>query len=188
MKLKTFAAKDRSISDEYFRGLPGASGQLDPSAQEELEGELSRIEVESFTPHVHELRDSGLGPDVPVDRSSRPRRTLRSPRLIGERAHRLHFLEAHAVDYLQVDGNYVTIYVGDDRYLTRSTLKHLSDVLAPYDFIRIDRSVLLNLRQVEYVERLESGQFLFQLRRGQQLASNRERSSAIARLLRSGVC
>src|ERR671923_8098 len=26
--------------------------------------------------------------------------------LIGERAHRFHFLELHSVDYLEVDGNY----------------------------------------------------------------------------------
>jgi two-component system LytT family response regulator len=165
MKLKPAEIKDRSSSYEYLRGLAVPPSQLDPSAPEELDEELPVLET----------------------CSTMTRWTLRSPRLIGERAHRFHFLDTDAVDYLQVDGNYVTIHVGDDCYLTRSTLKHLSEVLAPYDFIRIDRSVLLNLRQVEYIERLESGQFSFQLRRGQQLVSNRERSGAIVRLLRSGV-
>jgi two-component system LytT family response regulator len=165
MKLKTFATNDPSSSYHYLRGLPVSRAQLDSPAHEEVEEELPSIETCSTITAW----------------------TLRSPRLIGERAHRFHFLDADAVDFLQVDGNYVTIHVGDDWYLTRSTLKHLSDVLAPYDFIRIDRSVLLNLRQVDYIERLESGQFSFQLRRGQQLVSNRERSSAIVRLLRSGV-
>jgi DNA-binding LytR/AlgR family response regulator len=109
------------------------------------------------------------------------------PLLIGERSHRFHFLRAPSIDYLHVDGNYVTIHVGDDRYLARATLKHLSDVLAPFDFMRIDRSVLINLQQVEYIERLEGGRFAFQLRRGHYLLSNRERRGAISRLLRSGV-
>lgn len=110
-----------------------------------------------------------------------------APRLIGERVHRFYFLDAHHVDYLQVDGNYVTIHVGEDKYLTRTTLKRLSDVLAPHDFLRIDRPLLVNLRRVDYVERLESGQFAFCLRRGQRLVSSRERSAAIVRLLRGGV-
>lgn len=183
MKLKTDATKDRLSSDEYWRGLPTSHAQRGALSQESLEDVLPSIEVESFASH----QSSDIA-TAPADGSSTTAPwTLRSPRLIGERAHRFHFLDVHAVDYLQVDGNYVTINVGDDRYVTRSTLKHLSDVLSPYDFLRIDRSVLLNLRQVDYVERLESGQFSFHLRRGTQLVSSRERSGAIVRLLRSGV-
>jgi len=188
MKLKTYATKDLLSSDEYWRGLPASRAQHGPLAQDGLEEELRCIDIESFSAQFPAPEPQGS--DVPpgaADGSGTTRSLYRSPRLIGERAHRFHFLDTHAVDYLQVDGNYVTIYVGNDRYVTRSTLKHLSDVLSPYDFLRIDRSVLLNLRQVDYVERLESGQFSFRLRRGQQLVSSRERSSAIARLLRSGV-
>ena len=111
----------------------------------------------------------------------------RVTQLIGERAHRFHFLDPATVDYLEVDGNYVTIHVGDDRFLTRATLKHLSMLLEPSDFVRIDRSLLVNLRQVEYVERLEGGQFSFKLRRGRQLKSSRERASRIVKLLRGAV-
>jgi two-component system LytT family response regulator len=140
---------------------------------------LRQLVVRSLTPDVNEAA-------VPsIDTESRP--SLRSPRLIGERAHRFHFLDTSSIDYLQVDGNYVTIHVGEDRYLTRATLKYLSDVLSPCDFMRIERSLLINLRQVDYIERLESGRFGFQLHCGRYLVSNRERSGAILRLLRSGV-
>nr|WP_298725537.1 LytTR family DNA-binding domain-containing protein [uncultured Steroidobacter sp.] len=139
-----------------------------------------------FTPvssarEFHEVAPLTIHKDMPS------RRWRHSPRLVGERAHRFHFLDAPSIDYLQVDGNYVTIHVGEDRYLTRATLKYLSDVLTPFDFMRIDRSVLINLQQVDYIERLESGRFGFQLRRGRYLVSNRERSGAILRLLRSSV-
>ncbi len=142
--------------------------------------------VEAFVPNAS-------APELhPISLSSRhidteSQRWLRGPRLIGERAHRFHLLDTSSIDYLQVEGNYVTIHVGEDRYLTRATLKYLSDVLTPYDFLRIDRSLLINLRQVEHIERLESGRFAFQLRCGHYLVSNRERSGAILRLLRSGV-
>jgi DNA-binding LytR/AlgR family response regulator len=133
---------------------------------------------------VRELHD--VAPLL-IQQDSEQRPWLRSPRLIGERGHRFHFLPTPSIDYLQVDGNYVTIHVGDERYLARATLKYLSDALAPFDFMRIDRSVLINLQQVEYIERLEGGRFAFQLRCGHYLVSNRERRGAISRLLRSGI-
>lgn len=142
---------------------------------------LGELIVRSLTPDVSEAAASSIHDDL----ESRP--SQRSPRLIGERAHRFHFLDTSSIDYLQVDGNYVTIHVGEDRYLTRATLKYLSDVLTPYDFMRIERSLLINLRQVDHIERLESGRFGFQLHCGRYLVSNRERSGAILRLLRSGV-
>lgn len=105
--------------------------------------------------------------------------------LVGERAHRFHFLDTDQVDYLEVGGNYVTIHVGSERFLTRATLKQLSALLAPYDFVRIDRSHLVNLRHVAYVERLEDGRFAFKLRAGQQLSSSKERTPDILRLLKN---
>jgi two-component system LytT family response regulator len=154
---------------------------------------LASAEQSSEHPRLHEVIVRSLTPEVSetaapsIDNELEPRPSLRSPRLIGERAHRFHFLDTSSIDYLQVDGNYVTIHIGEDRYLTRATLKYLSDVLTPYDFMRIDRSLLINLRQVDSIERLESGRFGFQLHCGRYLVSNRERSGAILRLLRSGV-
>jgi DNA-binding LytR/AlgR family response regulator len=82
----------------------------------------------------------------------------------------------------------VVIHAGEDRFLTRTTLKHLCSVLPPREFIRIDRSLLVNLRRVDYVERLENGRFSFSMRQGKhQVMSSRERSPAILRLLRSGL-
>ncbi|MFC4310506.1 LytTR family DNA-binding domain-containing protein [Steroidobacter flavus] len=151
------------------------------------------VEQTSAHPSLRELYARSLVPELhdvttpSIQKEPESRQSLRSPRLIGERAHRFHFLDTSSIDYLQVDGNYVTIHVGEDRYLTRATLKYLSDVLTPYDFMRIDRSLLINLQQVDYIERLESGRFGFQLHCGRYLVSNRERGGAILRLLRSGV-
>lgn len=107
-----------------------------------------------------------------------------SLRLIGERARRLHFLEAQDVDYLEVDGNYVSLHVGTESFLTRQTLTELARLLEPLGFLRIERGLVVNLHQVLYAERLERGAFAFTMKRGQRLVSSRERSAAIAHLLR----
>lgn len=99
-----------------------------------------------------------------------------SPQIIGERSGRIYFLDPHDVDYVASAGNYVAAHVGPNEFLTRATLKHMSTRLEPLGFVQIERSLLVNLRRVAYVERHERGQFCFVMRGGARLISSRERS------------
>ncbi|MGB6602827.1 MAG: LytTR family DNA-binding domain-containing protein [Steroidobacteraceae bacterium] len=92
-------------------------------------------------------------------------------RLVGEKGRRLFFIEVELIDYIQADGNYVSIRAGEDRYVARNTLKNLAAALAPSGFVRITRSLLVNLHRVAFAERLGGGSFEFTLRSGMRLAS-----------------
>jgi two-component system, LytTR family, response regulator len=105
-------------------------------------------------------------------------------RLVGERAHRLYFLDLPAVDYIESDGNYVIIHSGEERYISRNTLKHLSAVLAPAGFLRIEKSLLINLRRIAFAERIGQGEFAFTMRGGQRLVSSRSYRRAIIEEIR----
>lgn len=106
--------------------------------------------------------------------------------IVGEKAGRIYFLDPHDVEYLTSAGNYVVAHVGANEYLARATLKRISMRLAPLGFVQIERSVLINLRQLTYVERHERGQFCFVMRSGAQLISSRERGGEIRALLFGG--
>jgi DNA-binding LytR/AlgR family response regulator len=73
-------------------------------------------------------------------------------------------------------GNYVAAHVGVSEFLTRATLKNMATRLAPLGFVQIERSLLVNLRRVAFVERHDRGQFCFVMRGGARLLSSRERS------------
>lgn len=105
------------------------------------------------------------------------------PQIIGEKLGRIYFLEAHDVEYLASAGNYVVAHVGTNEFLSRATLKGISARLAPLGFVQIERSLLINRRQVAYVERQDRGQFCFVMRSGARLISSRERSPDIRALL-----
>ena len=105
------------------------------------------------------------------------------PQIIGEKSGRIYFLDAHEVEYLASAGNYVVAHVGTNEFLARATLKGVSARLAPLGFVQIERSLLVNLRQVAHVERHERGQFCFVMRSGTRLVSSRERGSDIRALL-----
>jgi len=105
------------------------------------------------------------------------------PQVIGEKSGRIYFLDAHEVEYLASAGNYVVAHVRANEFLARATLKHIAARLAPLGFVQIERSLLINLRQVAHVERHERGQFCFVMRSGARLVSSRERNSDIRALL-----
>ena len=103
--------------------------------------------------------------------------------IIGEKSCRIYFLDPHDVEYLASAGNYVVTHMGGNEFLTRATLRCLVAELAPLGFVQIERSLLVNLRQVAHVERCDRGQYCFVMRSGARLVSSRERSGRIRSML-----
>jgi two-component system LytT family response regulator len=96
-----------------------------------------------------------------------------SPRfLVGERLRRLYPLDPSSIDYIEADGNYVTLRVGKEEYLSRDSIKRLALQLADLGFIRIERSLLLNATAVAYAEVARHGTFALTLRSGVCLHSS----------------
>jgi DNA-binding LytR/AlgR family response regulator len=110
-------------------------------------------------------------------------RPVEPPQITAERAGRIYFLQAHEVEYVASAGNYVVAHVGAYEFLARATLKRVCERLAPLGFVQIERSLLVNLRQVAHVERHQRGQFCFEMRNGARLVSSRERGSEIRAFL-----
>jgi two-component system, LytTR family, response regulator len=103
--------------------------------------------------------------------------------LVGERERRLYPLNADAIDYIESDGNYVTIRTASSQYISRDSIKRLSAELAVHGFIRIERSLLLNIRAVSYVEPVGRGTFAFTLASGSCLHSGASYRESILRVL-----
>jgi len=112
---------------------------------------------------------------------------LWAPQIIGEKAGRIYFLQAHEVEYLESAGNYVVAHAGTHGFLARATLKCMSTRLAPLGYVQIERSLLVNLRQVAYIERHERGQFCFVMRGGARLVSSRERGASLRALFLGAI-
>ena len=106
--------------------------------------------------------------------------------ITGEKAQRLYFIDVETIDYVESEANYVALHVEDERYLARNTMKHLTGVLAPLGFVRIERSLLVNLRKVAFAERLDRGAFAFTLRSGRRLVSSSTYRKGILEEIRRG--
>jgi two-component system, LytTR family, response regulator len=99
--------------------------------------------------------------------------------LVGERQHRLYPLEVEKIDYIEAHGNYVTIRSGTCDYIRRDSIKRLATYLADRGFMRIERSLLLNVRAVAYAQVADHGTFAFTLSSGACIQSSASYRDAI---------
>jgi two-component system LytT family response regulator len=103
--------------------------------------------------------------------------------LVGERQRRLYPLDPKSIDYIEADGNYVTLRTGKVEYLSRDSIKRLSRQLAELGFIRIERSLLVNAAAVLYAEMAGHGTFALTLSSGVCLHSSAAYRDSILRII-----
>ncbi len=125
------------------------------------------------------------GYDRFTSKSSEPGRTVPVPPrfMVGERQRRLYPLDPKLIDYIEADGNYVTLRAGNMEYLSRDSIKRLSTQLAEFGFIRIERSLLVNAAAVLYAEVAGHGTFALTLSSGVCLHSSAAYRDSILRII-----
>ena len=88
-------------------------------------------------------------------------------------------IAASDIEWLQASGNYVNLHVAGRAYPLRSTLVGIEEKLDPDSFVRIHRSFLVRLRQVESIEPLDTGDARVHLRDGTVLACSRSHREVV---------
>ncbi|HIY70297.1 MAG TPA: LytTR family transcriptional regulator [Candidatus Luteimonas excrementigallinarum] len=88
-------------------------------------------------------------------------------------------IAADDIEWLQASGNYVNLHVAGRAYPLRSTLAGIEEQLDPEQFVRIHRSYLVRLGQVESIEPLDTGDARVHMRGGTVLPCSRSQREAI---------
>ncbi|QSQ17736.1 LytR/AlgR family response regulator transcription factor [Myxococcus landrumensis] len=104
-------------------------------------------------------------------------------RLVAKVGWRMRFLRVEDIDYLEAEGNYVSVHQGKQSYLTRETMNALEEKLDPKDFVRAHRSLIVRLDRIEEVEPLGPGEMVLTLRDGTKLTSGRSYRARLQRAL-----
>ena len=103
--------------------------------------------------------------------------------LIGEREHRLYLLTPGEIDYIESRSNYVEFHAEGLVFISRDSVKRLSRVLAGSGYIRIRRTLLLNIQSIVYAQRVGHGTYAFTLSSGACLRSGAKYREEILRIL-----
>ena len=81
---------------------------------------------------------------------------------------RVVFIDAAELISVEAQGNYVLLQQKAGSYLLRETISEIADKLGPHGFIRIHRSVLVNVSFVDAIETDQDGDYLLRTRTGKQ--------------------
>lgn len=90
-------------------------------------------------------------------------------------------IQISRIECVSAAGNYVEIVERGQRYLMRTTLKQVEDMLPAGDFIRIHRSHLVRRDEIDRIKSQPSGNGTVQLRGGQVLPMSKKHRQALHR-------
>jgi len=94
-------------------------------------------------------------------------------RLVVKTGGRVFFLNADEIDWVEAEGNYVSIHAGKKSYLLRETISGLESQLDPRHFVRIHRSAIVNINRIKELQPWSHGEYHVILHDGTQLTLSR---------------
>ena len=94
---------------------------------------------------------------------------------------RIVFVRAEAVDWLEGDGNYVKLHVGERALRIRASLRSLQARLDPGRFARVHKSAIVNVERVREVQPWFGGDYVAIMATGKQVRVSRTYAAGLLR-------
>jgi two-component system, LytTR family, response regulator len=94
-------------------------------------------------------------------------------RLAVRSASKTSFVEVASVDWMQAAENYVQLHVGRANHLLHVTMNRLESSLDPELFVRVHRSIIVNIRQIKEIQAAQHGEYVILLHSGVRIQSSR---------------
>ena len=91
-----------------------------------------------------------------------------APRIAFKAKGRILFLDLTEIVAVQAEGNYVSLRHRPNPYLLHESLSSMAEKLKPYGFIRIHRSVVVNISAVEEIQPLSTGEYRLRVKGGKE--------------------
>lgn len=116
-----------------------------------------------------------------------PHKVTDTDRVAVKSSRRLIFLSLADMEWIQADGNYVQLHVAGDCYRIREKISSVADAMDDAHFVRIHRSVIVNLDRVHELQPCGGGEYVVVLESGKQLPVGRSYKSRLRSALREIV-
>jgi len=107
----------------------------------------------------------------------------RQERLAFKANGRVLFVRVEEIDWIEADGNYVQLRVGNVSHQMRETISGLETQLPPGQFMRISRSAIVNLDRIKELQPMFYGDYAVILQTGARLTLSRNFRDRLEKLL-----
>ena len=91
-----------------------------------------------------------------------------APRIAFKARGKILFVDLAEIVAVQAEGNYVSLRHRPNPYLLHESLSSMAEKLKPYGFIRIHRSVVVNISAVEEIQPLPTGEYRLRVKGGKE--------------------
>src|ERR1700751_2210344 len=131
---------------------------------------------ESTAPESCDSADTSLLPVIQVDAANLMRvvqqleglAKRQAPRIAIKVKGKILFLDVAEIVAVQAEGNYISLRNRTNPYLLRESLSSMAEKLKPYGFMRIHRSVVVNISAVEEIRPLPTGEYRLRVKGGKE--------------------
>jgi DNA-binding LytR/AlgR family response regulator len=85
---------------------------------------------------------------------------------------KIHMILVPDIVFLQADGDYVQIFTTQGKYLKEQTMKYFEEHLPNNQFVRVHRSIIVNVEMISRIELYEKQSQQLTLKNGQQIKTS----------------
>jgi two-component system, LytTR family, response regulator len=144
-------------------------------AVERARAELLKVHDRDLTGRILDLLAKNIEPKIESKQVD--------DRMVIRAGGKVVFLDVKEIDWIEAAANYVKLNVGKDSYLLREGIGSISERLDPDRFVRIHRSVIVNVRKIKELQPCESGEYIAVLKNGKELSCSRGYRTQLQRLI-----
>ena len=119
------------------------------------------------------------------DREHRAQEKTYLHRLMIKLANRVLLLKVADIDWIEADGNYAKLHVGNKAHMLREKMHDLESQLDPDTFVRVHRSIIVNLDRIKELHPHFNGDYVIVLADGTQLRLSRSRREQLEARLKA---
>jgi len=94
-------------------------------------------------------------------------------RILVKSSGKVFFLKFDEIDWVESAGNYVKLHVGSESHLLRETMGEMERKLGNEKFVRIHRTVIVNLDRIKELQPWFNGEYIVILNNGMKLTASR---------------
>jgi two-component system LytT family response regulator len=163
-----YAVKAFDVSATDYLLKPFNAGRLDQA--------LARV--------AERLRPTGLEPHLRTFLETLKSERAYPDRFLVRASNHLYFVREADIEWVDAADNYVRLHANGKVHFVRDTMKAFVGKLHPDRFIRVHRSVIVNINHVQRLEPHGHGEYVLTMRDGSRVTSSRSHSERLHALLK----
>lgn len=98
---------------------------------------------------------------------------------------KISFINVDEINYIEAEGNYLTLHTTNSKNLYRDTITNISEMLNPEIFIRIHRSYIIKIENIKEMQSYFNSEYIITLKDNTKLKSGRSYKAEVEKLLKN---